>query len=250
MDDMSRKYDDNTALTANAFTYESHTFSGWNTSADGSGTSYADGSKDNLTSTDGDTVTLYAMWDSESYTVTVTNDGNGSATASATSGIKGTNIKLSATPNEGYKFAGWEVISGGVTLADASSANTSFTIGTSNVEVKATFELIPEDNEPEITNPNPDPEPDPDPEPEPDIPEKDWLDDLRTSLAIAAECNVEVTVEYYGNFALPYEFMLFLKEHPNITLIYHVTYEDVEYTVTIPAGTAICSPEIEWYGPL
>ena len=44
--------------------------------------------------------------------------------------------------------------------------------------------------------------------------------------------------------------MNFLVEHPSITLIYHVTYQGVEYTITIPVGTAICSPEIEWYGPL
>ena len=260
MDDMNRKYDDNTALVANAFTYEGHSFSGWNTQADGSGTSYTDGSIDNLTSTNGDSVTLYAMWDSVSYTISVTNDGNGSATASATSGIKGTNIKLSATPNEGYKFAGWEVISGGVTIADVSSANTSFTIGTSNVEVKATFELIPEDNEPEITNPNPNPDPEPepdpehepesDPEPEPDIPEKDWLDDFRLALSIAAELDGPKTVEYSGDFALPYEIMQFLVDHPDITFIYNVTYEGVEYTITIPAGKAISYSDIEWYGPL
>ena len=44
--------------------------------------------------------------------------------------------------------------------------------------------------------------------------------------------------------------MLYLVEHPDITLIYTVTYEGVEYTITIPAGKAIADPNIPWYGPL
>ncbi|MEE1029555.1 MAG: InlB B-repeat-containing protein, partial [Alphaproteobacteria bacterium] len=38
-----RTYDDGVKLTANTFTRGGYTFAGWNTSADGSGTSYADG---------------------------------------------------------------------------------------------------------------------------------------------------------------------------------------------------------------
>ncbi|MBP5495234.1 MAG: LysM peptidoglycan-binding domain-containing protein [Lachnospiraceae bacterium] len=44
--------------------------------------------------------------------------------------------------------------------------------------------------------------------------------------------------------------MLYLVEHPDITLIYTVTYEGQEYTITIPAGKAIEDPNIPWYGPL
>ena len=47
-----------TPLLSNPFTRENYTFDGWNTAADGSGTSYADG--DNITLT-ADT-TLYAQW--------------------------------------------------------------------------------------------------------------------------------------------------------------------------------------------
>ena len=47
-----------TPLLSNPFTRENYTFNGWNTAADGSGTSYADG--DNITLT-ADT-TLYAQW--------------------------------------------------------------------------------------------------------------------------------------------------------------------------------------------
>ena len=63
MTSQSFTYDVAQNLSANAFSWESHAFTGWNTKADGSGTSYAAGaSVSNLTSTDGDTITLYAQW--------------------------------------------------------------------------------------------------------------------------------------------------------------------------------------------
>ena len=63
MNDMSFTYDQAQNLTANTFTREYHNFSGWNTSANGSGTSYTDGqSVSNLTTEPNGTVTLYAQW--------------------------------------------------------------------------------------------------------------------------------------------------------------------------------------------
>jgi uncharacterized repeat protein (TIGR02543 family) len=51
------------ALTANGFTRAGYAFAGWNTQADGAGTSYAAGqSVTNLSATNGATVTLYAQW--------------------------------------------------------------------------------------------------------------------------------------------------------------------------------------------
>ena len=48
-----------TALNANGFTREGYNFKGWNTVANGSGTSYADGATVNLT----ENTTLYAQWE-------------------------------------------------------------------------------------------------------------------------------------------------------------------------------------------
>ena len=48
-----------TALTANAFTREGYNFLNWNTAADGTGDSYADGATVNLT----ENTTLYAQWE-------------------------------------------------------------------------------------------------------------------------------------------------------------------------------------------
>ena len=69
------------------------------------------------------------------YTVTISNDGNGSGTASPSAAVVGTEITLTATPNTGYRFKEWEVISGGVAIT-----NNKFTMPDGNVEVKAIFE--------------------------------------------------------------------------------------------------------------
>lgn len=74
----------------------------------------------------------------ERVSATVNNDGNGTASASPTSGTTGTEVTLTATPNSGYQFKEWQVVSGG-----ASITGNKFNIGTANVEVKAIFELIP-----------------------------------------------------------------------------------------------------------
>lgn len=74
------------------------------------------------------------------YTVSVSANPTegGTVTASHTSAAAGTEVTLIATPNEGYQFKKWEVISGGVTVTDD-----KFAVGTANVEIKAIFEAIP-----------------------------------------------------------------------------------------------------------
>ena len=52
------------------------------------------------------------------YTVTVTSGGNGTASASPAKAAAGTEITLTATPNTGYHFKEWQVISGNVTIKD------------------------------------------------------------------------------------------------------------------------------------
>ena len=69
------------------------------------------------------------------FTVTVTSGGNGMASASPAKAVAGTEITLTAKPDEGYRFKEWEVISGGVTIKDD-----KFTMPSANVEVKAIFE--------------------------------------------------------------------------------------------------------------
>ena len=83
---------------------------------------------------------IKALWENSvitptTYTVTVSNDGNGTGTATPSTAAAGTTITLTATPNKGYHFKEWQVISGGVTIKDD-----KFTMPDNNVEVKAIFE--------------------------------------------------------------------------------------------------------------
>ena len=158
--------------------------------------------------------------------------------------------KLNSLPTpsyEGYDFKGW------YTNATGGTEITTDTVFGANMTIYAHWEKIEEPKPAQDGNgENPEIPEDPEKpqEPEPEIPEKDWLDDLRLALRIADELGGAQTVEYSGDFALSYDIMTFLVEHPSITFIYHVTYEDVEYTIIIPAGKAVSSSEIPWYGPL
>lgn len=69
------------------------------------------------------------------YSVTVQTEGSGTAFASSISAEVGEKITLTATPNAGYHFKEWQVISGSVTIDD-----NSFTMPAANVSVKAIFE--------------------------------------------------------------------------------------------------------------
>ena len=69
------------------------------------------------------------------YNVTVTDDGNGTGTASPATSEAGTEITLRTTPNTGYHFKTWQVVSGGVTITD-----NRFIMPAGDVTVKAIFE--------------------------------------------------------------------------------------------------------------
>lgn len=70
MDNLSMTYDTETVLTANTFTKEGYHFLGWSTSENGAVEYTNSQSVKNLTSTDGKEVTLYAVWEINTYTVT------------------------------------------------------------------------------------------------------------------------------------------------------------------------------------
>ena len=239
-------------------TMAGYTFDGWFDNEKCEGTPITE-----ISTTETGDKEFYAKWTPIIYSIDLNTDNNenGIVTVSDTSGIIGTEVTITATPNEGYKFAGWEVVSGGITLDDANASTTTFKIGTENVVLKAIFEEItdePGTTDPttqtgltEPTDPTDPTEPEePETETEPKLPEKDWLDDLRLALRIANELGGPRTVEYSGDFALSYDIMQYLADHPDITLIYTVTYEGEDYTITIPGGKAIADPNIPWYGPL
>ncbi len=110
-------------LTANGFTKTGHTFLGWATSAGGQ-KAYDDGAPaKELTKENNATVTLYAVWQPNTYTVTYkANEGTGSdVTASFTYGssvtlTQGDDCTFTRT---GYHFNGWNTAADGSGTAHA-----------------------------------------------------------------------------------------------------------------------------------
>ena len=127
MEDQEFTYDMEQALTANAFNRTGYTFAGWNTNANGSGTAYNNGqSVQNLTDDDNGTINLYAQWTEITYTVNISTDGNGTVSPSGDQEIGIEGLEVTATPNNRFQFAGWEV-TGGAQVADENSATTTIT---------------------------------------------------------------------------------------------------------------------------
>lgn len=79
------------------------------------------------------------------YKIDITNDGNGTAKSMVggvrvTKAEQGKKVTITATPNRGYKFDEWRVLSGGIRLRDEYSATTTFTMPDNDVEIKAYFQ--------------------------------------------------------------------------------------------------------------
>lgn len=103
-------YDVAKNLTANGFKKTGYTFIGWNTKANGSGTSYKDQqSVKNLTAVDGATITLYAQWKPNTYIIEY--HGNGATGGTTPNSTHTYDEAKKLTPNgfhkDGYIFDGW-----------------------------------------------------------------------------------------------------------------------------------------------
>lgn len=68
------------------------------------------------------------------YNITVKTDGHGTAKANVKKAEKDQVVELTATPDKGYKFKEWEIISGDVTITD-----NTFVMPDEDVTVKAIF---------------------------------------------------------------------------------------------------------------
>lgn len=76
------------------------------------------------------------LWQRNIYQVTTSTDGRGTMTASPMSGIAGTNVTLSNTPNADYYFSGYSIT--GATLT-----GNKFNLIDSDVTVQANFRTTP-----------------------------------------------------------------------------------------------------------
>lgn len=111
-------------LNANGFYKNNYNFAGWNTKADGTGTSYTDKQNvNNLTASKNGTVTLYAMWTPNTYTLTFDPDGgtlknpgsnlynsqwnNGNRVTVTYDTGNFCSMSNDCPTREGYSFTGW-----------------------------------------------------------------------------------------------------------------------------------------------
>lgn len=105
-------------------TLKGHHFTGWNTEADGSGTSYKDGNEVvNLTKEDGGQVTLYAQWERDYYTINYNaNGGTGEMDPTQILTDLGGQLDPCEFIREGYTFTGWNTAANGSGTAFEPSA--------------------------------------------------------------------------------------------------------------------------------
>ncbi len=105
-------------LMKNRYTREDYVFNGWNTAADGSGTSYVDEQEVTNLVNSGEKLYLYAQWKKYKYTVQYdANGGTGSMDSQEFNSGIATNLKPSTFTKDGYSFAFWN------TKADGSGAS-------------------------------------------------------------------------------------------------------------------------------
>ena len=96
-------YDSAKNLTANGFTRTGYDFIGWNTKADGTGTSYSNGqSVKNLTATNGGVVQLFGQWTIKKHTMYIDYDGGVESVTGAGTYDYGSKIDISVKLKNHY----------------------------------------------------------------------------------------------------------------------------------------------------
>ncbi len=93
-----------TTLNANKLKRDNYSFIGWNTKADGTGTSYQDSANVSLTGS----MKLYAQWKANEYEISYDLNGGSVTIANPKSyDITTATFKLNNPTKEGYTFTGW-----------------------------------------------------------------------------------------------------------------------------------------------
>ena len=141
----SHQYNVAQTLTPNGYRKDGYNFIGWNTKADGTGTSYTDRQNvTNLARVNGTTVTLYAQWSkipASSYVFAVgTTKGITTTGTPAGSYEAGTEITLTATAQAGYTFTGW-TSSNPALVGNQTDASINFNMPTGNITMTPSAKL-------------------------------------------------------------------------------------------------------------
>ncbi len=123
----SHVYNENFEITNKEYTRKGYTFTGWNTKADGTGTTYEAGDTVRLSTTG---LTLYAMWSANSYTVSFAKGGEDIVGDQIASMTVSYDSKIIIPEEEysrsGYSFAGWRIEASGDTLTHGMQVDMTF----------------------------------------------------------------------------------------------------------------------------
>ena len=108
MANVSHGYGESKRLAKNTFTKEGYTFVGWNTDKNASVALYTDEQEVSNIGESGETVTLYAVWKANTYTVKYdSNGGNGSMANVSYSYGENKKLTKNTFTKSGYTFIGW-----------------------------------------------------------------------------------------------------------------------------------------------
>ena len=99
-------------LNENKFSRVGYTFKGWNTKKDGSGASYTDKQSVLDLTQNVETITLYAMWEANTYTVIFnSNGGEGEMNSQSFKYDEEKALSANIYTKEGFIFGGWNTSS-------------------------------------------------------------------------------------------------------------------------------------------
>ena len=107
MSNSSHVYDFPKSLSTNTFTRTGYTFKGWATTSNGAVTYVDKVAVNNLTAVNGGIVNLYAVWNVNSYTVTLSSPYGTTALSGAGTYQYGTSVTIDATIASGYTWSQW-----------------------------------------------------------------------------------------------------------------------------------------------
>ena len=131
-DGSSVKYGGTVTIAGNGFTKTGHSFNGWNTSADGTGTSYPAGSTFvSKPSAHGDTLKLFAQWKADRWSVTLIAGTGIDSVSGGGSHAYNESVSISAAVKKGYSWDKW------TGYADTSSNSYRFNMPASDVSFTA-----------------------------------------------------------------------------------------------------------------
>ena len=139
---ISATYDTSVSLTANSFAKTGYHFKGWATSAGGAVAFGDKASVKNLTASNGATVTLYAVWEANTYKINYyygsTLLGNSSHTYDVAKAL--TKVSSFNYSNPGHTFTGWATTNGGaVVYTDGQSVKNLTTTNGATINLYMVF---------------------------------------------------------------------------------------------------------------